>query len=63
MAKRIRPVGMSVEDWLRAEGIHKEPPRPSKAKRQHKSIPGQQSLIEVGEDGKPLVLADKKKRR
>jgi len=63
MAKRIRPKAMRVDDWLKAEGIHQEPPRPSKAKRQHKSIPGQLSLIEVDENGKPIVIETKRKRR
>lgn len=56
---------MPVEDWLRSEGILKDPPRPPRIKRQVKSIPGQQSLLEVGDDGRPLVLktTDKKKRQ
>lgn len=57
---------LEVEKWLKAEGILQNPPRPAKNRKQYKSIDGQQSLLEVDENGKPVVhrtSPTKKKRR
>lgn len=56
MAARVRPTDISVEDWLRAEGISKARKSPPRAKRQHKSLPGQMSLLARDATGAPVVL-------
>lgn len=59
---KIRRTDITVEQWLKSEGILKEPLRPPRTKRQYKSLIGQQSLIERDGDGKPTALRKPEKK-